>query len=216
MSRIPYSGTKNASSWAFRAWLALKEQGVDFEERVVEIRKPQRYDNLVRIASRKIDHLSKLGIAMRPFLFVATFFLSTLLLAACGRNEPERAASDVAPAETQAPPAPRADTAPAPSPPIASDSAQPPAPPAPVVEGMYVIYSCDNGTEPKITFAGNLVKVELTVESEPVVLSARASATSMSDTYSDDALTLHRDGLGITLDLGGGKTTRCTESEASA
>ena len=50
MSRILYSGTKNASSWAFRAWLALKEQGIKFEERVVDIRQPQRLGNLARIA----------------------------------------------------------------------------------------------------------------------------------------------------------------------
>ena len=81
---------------------------------------------------------------------------------------------------------------------------------------MYVTYACDDGTEPRITFAGNLVKVELTVERAPVILSRRASPTNKSDTYSDDALTLHRDGLGITLDPSGGKTTRCTEKEASA
>jgi len=50
MSRVLYSGTKNASSWSFRAWLALKEQGIEFEERVVDIRNPQRLDNLARIA----------------------------------------------------------------------------------------------------------------------------------------------------------------------
>jgi glutathione S-transferase len=50
MSRILYSGTKNASSWAFRAWLALKEAGIEFEEHVVDIRRPQRYANLNRIA----------------------------------------------------------------------------------------------------------------------------------------------------------------------
>ena len=50
MSRILYSGTKNASSWAFRAWLALKEAGLEFEEQVVDIRRPQRYANLNRIA----------------------------------------------------------------------------------------------------------------------------------------------------------------------
>jgi len=49
MPRILYSGTRNASSWAFRAWLALKEQGIEFEERVVDIRKPQRFANLARI-----------------------------------------------------------------------------------------------------------------------------------------------------------------------
>jgi glutathione S-transferase len=49
MDRILYSGTRNASSWAFRAWLALREAGVDFEERIVDIRKPQRFENLARI-----------------------------------------------------------------------------------------------------------------------------------------------------------------------
>ncbi len=49
MARILYSGTRNASSWAFRAWLALKEAGVDFDEEVVDIRRPQRFDNLARI-----------------------------------------------------------------------------------------------------------------------------------------------------------------------
>lgn len=49
MQRILYSGTRNASSWAFRAWLALREAEVDFEERIVDIRMPQRLDNLARI-----------------------------------------------------------------------------------------------------------------------------------------------------------------------
>lgn len=50
VNRILYSGTKNASSWAFRAWLALREAGIEFEERVVDIRRPQRYANLNKIA----------------------------------------------------------------------------------------------------------------------------------------------------------------------
>lgn len=49
MARVLYSGTRNASSWAFRAWLALKEAGVGFDEEVVDIRQPQRVDNLARI-----------------------------------------------------------------------------------------------------------------------------------------------------------------------
>jgi len=51
MHRVLYSGTRNASSWAFRAWLALKEQGIEFEERIVDIRKPQRFENLARIGA---------------------------------------------------------------------------------------------------------------------------------------------------------------------
>ncbi|GAB3347356.1 glutathione S-transferase family protein [Lysobacter tyrosinilyticus] len=49
MTRILYSGTRNASSWAFRAWLALKEAGIAFDEEVVDIRQPQRLANLARI-----------------------------------------------------------------------------------------------------------------------------------------------------------------------
>lgn len=48
---ILYSGTKNASSWAMRAWLALKSAGYDFEEKVVDIRRPQRFPNLARIGA---------------------------------------------------------------------------------------------------------------------------------------------------------------------
>lgn len=46
-----YSGTRNASSWAMRAWLALREAGVDFDEEVVDIRRPQRFANLARIGA---------------------------------------------------------------------------------------------------------------------------------------------------------------------
>jgi glutathione S-transferase len=44
-----YSGTRNASSWAMRAWLALREANVEFDEEVVDIRRPQRFPNLARI-----------------------------------------------------------------------------------------------------------------------------------------------------------------------
>ena len=43
---ILYSGTKNASSWAMRAWLALRAAGFDFHEQEVDIRRPQRFENL--------------------------------------------------------------------------------------------------------------------------------------------------------------------------
>ena len=49
MNRVLYSGNRNASSWAFRAWLALKEQGIPFEEKIVDIRRPQRWQNLKEI-----------------------------------------------------------------------------------------------------------------------------------------------------------------------
>lgn len=48
-SRTLYLGTLNASSWALRAWLALKESGADFKEQLVDIRVPHRAANLAEI-----------------------------------------------------------------------------------------------------------------------------------------------------------------------
>lgn len=45
-----YSGTRNASSWAMRAWLALREAEIPFDEEIIDIRRPQRFDNLARMA----------------------------------------------------------------------------------------------------------------------------------------------------------------------
>lgn len=47
---VLYSGTKNASSWAMRAWLALTEAEFKFREVIVDIRKPQRFANLADLA----------------------------------------------------------------------------------------------------------------------------------------------------------------------
>lgn len=49
MTSILYSGTRNASSWAMRAWLALREQNIEFEERIIDLRKPQRFNQLATI-----------------------------------------------------------------------------------------------------------------------------------------------------------------------
>jgi len=46
---ILYSGTRNASSWAMRAWLALRAAQFEFREEVVDIRRPQRFANLEQI-----------------------------------------------------------------------------------------------------------------------------------------------------------------------
>lgn len=49
MTYILYSGTRNASSWAMRAWLALREQDIEFEERIIDLRRPQRFKQLATI-----------------------------------------------------------------------------------------------------------------------------------------------------------------------
>ena len=45
-SAILYSGTKNASSWAMRAWLALRASEFEFVEEIIDIRRPQRFQGL--------------------------------------------------------------------------------------------------------------------------------------------------------------------------
>ena len=49
MARTLYSGNRNASSWAFRARQALREQNIDFDEIIIDIRRPQRWQNLADI-----------------------------------------------------------------------------------------------------------------------------------------------------------------------
>ena len=51
MTRILYSGNRNASSWAFQAWLALREQDIDFDEIIIDIKRPQRWKNLAKIGA---------------------------------------------------------------------------------------------------------------------------------------------------------------------
>ncbi|MBI3714540.1 MAG: glutathione S-transferase family protein [Betaproteobacteria bacterium] len=51
MSRILYVGTKNASSWSLRAWLSLREQRIEFEEVLVDLRVPARFEALSRIGA---------------------------------------------------------------------------------------------------------------------------------------------------------------------
>jgi glutathione S-transferase len=50
MKPVLYSGSRAASSWALRAWLALRLAGVEFEEIMLDIRKPQRFANLAKVS----------------------------------------------------------------------------------------------------------------------------------------------------------------------
>jgi glutathione S-transferase len=50
MSIVLYIGNKNASSWSLRAWLALREKGVMFEERVIDLYASDRNKQLARVS----------------------------------------------------------------------------------------------------------------------------------------------------------------------
>jgi len=49
VNNVLYTGTRNASSWAMRAWLALREQDIEFEERIIDLRRPQRFKQLASV-----------------------------------------------------------------------------------------------------------------------------------------------------------------------
>ncbi|WP_286830163.1 MULTISPECIES: glutathione S-transferase family protein [Kordiimonas] len=49
--RIFISGNRNASTWAMRAWLALKEGGITFDDYEVDLRRPQRFQGLELLRS---------------------------------------------------------------------------------------------------------------------------------------------------------------------
>lgn len=74
---ILYSGTKNASSWAMRAWLALRAAKFDFDEQVVDIRRPQRFEGLARIGrispSRSVPVLVMDDVAIFDSLAIMEF-----------------------------------------------------------------------------------------------------------------------------------------------
>lgn len=77
MTAVFYSGTKNASSWAMRAWLALREQDIEFEENVVDIRRPQRFVNLQGLSglspSRSVPILDVDGVAIFDSLAIMEY-----------------------------------------------------------------------------------------------------------------------------------------------
>lgn len=72
-----YSGTKNASSWAMRAWLALRAADFQFNEVVVDIRRPQRFGGLAHLAtlgpSATVPALVVDGVALFDSLAIMEF-----------------------------------------------------------------------------------------------------------------------------------------------
>ena len=49
LTRVLYTANRNASSWAFRAWLTLKEVNISFEDKQIDIRRPKRWQYLAEI-----------------------------------------------------------------------------------------------------------------------------------------------------------------------
>lgn len=45
-----YIGDKNFSSWSFRAWLALKSAGIDFNETIIPLRRPDSKEKILKIS----------------------------------------------------------------------------------------------------------------------------------------------------------------------
>ena len=50
MTRLLVIGNRNYSSWSLRAWLALRQAGLQFEERRVLLNRPQTHSEILRYA----------------------------------------------------------------------------------------------------------------------------------------------------------------------
>lgn len=149
--------------------------------------------------------------------------LSPLLAAACQPH----GASAPTPADEATKPAP-ADAAPAAQAPIAVpkgddvrsgvpnpiESPPPDAPTPPMAEGADIIYTCEDGSELRITYAAG--RVNVTLADGNVVPLPRSAQQAGGEIYAGEALVLHRLGNVVELQQDEGDKRRCRESGGNA
>ena len=142
------------------------------------------------------------------------------LLAACTACQPRdtatQATEDVAPAP-QAPIAvPKNDEVRSGvSNPIELPPADAPTPP--MAEGADIAYTCEDGSELRITYAAGRANVTLADGGiVPLPRSPQAAQEAGGEVYAGEALTLHRLGNVVELQQDEGTTRRCRESGGNA
>ena len=136
--------------------------------------------------------------------------ICVLALAACDRAPPPAPA----PAAVEEPQAPAAPTPPAiATMPAASASV---VQPAPMPEGSYASYQCDDGTQVEVHFNGIAATV-VWPDGRAAQLSQSATvADGQPQVYSDPAVRIERNSDGLQLREGESAPVHCTETEASA
>jgi hypothetical protein len=152
--------------------------------------------------------------------------LSLPLAAACSACQPHGASAPT-PGGEATKPAP-ADTAPAAQSPIAVPKGDdvrsgvpnpielppPDAPTPPMAEGADITYTCEDGSELRITYAAGRANVTLTGGN--VVPLPRSAQHAGGEIYAGEALVLHRLGNVVELQQDEGDKRRCRESGGNA
>ncbi|HET7127135.1 MAG TPA: hypothetical protein VFI26_08610 [Lysobacter sp.] len=145
----------------------------------------------------------------------AALIASAFVLAACNRAPaPTDALPEAAPATESATPAAASIPAPATSPGRAASAT--PRQPAPMPEGSYASYQCDDGEQVDVHFNGIAATVAWPDGRTAQLSQPTPVAEGEPQVYSDRNVRIERKGDGLHLRDGGNAETLCTETETSA
>ena len=92
----------------------------------------------------------------------------------------------------------------------------PDAPTPPMAEGADITYTCEDGTELRITYAAGRASVTLADGSIVLPRSPQTAQQAGGEIYAGEALVLHRLGNVVELHQGEGDKRRCRESGGNA
>jgi len=140
---------------------------------------------------------------------------SVLALAACNRAPaPSASAPDTAPAaESQSPSPATIATPAAPTPPQAAAT---PVQPAPMPEGSFASYQCDDGVQVEVRFNGIAASVAWPDGRTARLSQPATTAEGQPQVYAGKKVRIERAADGLHLRDGDAAETVCTETEASA
>ena len=140
---------------------------------------------------------------------------SVLALAACNRAPaPSASAPDTAPAAESQSPSPATIATPAATTP--PQAAATPVQPAPMPEGSFASYQCDDGTQVDVHFDGIAASVSWPDGRSVQLSQPKTTAADEPQVYSNRNVRIERAADGLHLRDGGNAETLCTETQASA
>lgn len=147
----------------------------------------------------------------RSFLAIA----SALAFAACNRAPaPNALPAEAVPAEQSTPSTPASvDSASASG---VMPSTTPAVQPAPMPEGSFASYQCDDGSQVEVRFNGIAARVSWPDGRSTQLSQPATTAPGEAQVYSDRGVRIERAGDGLHLFDGSRPETLCTETEASA
>ncbi|MFT3898039.1 MAG: hypothetical protein QM719_10170 [Thermomonas sp.] len=144
-------------------------------------------------------------------------FAFAFALAACGRGtEPPTAGAEPDTAGTAEPSAPTPTTIAATAPELPIDATGAQQQPAPMPEGSFAFYQCDDGAQVEVHFNGVAATVSWPDGRTAQLSQPTSTAEGQSQVYSDRNMRIERAADGLHLSDGDKAETLCTETQASA